>query len=570
MANTKISELPLFTGNTAGAYLVMNNSGQTTTFKVTRENIIGASGTSGTSGSSGAAGSSGTSGDSLFALTGSVWNTTNNVGITGSLTLRNTISNDITALNGGGITFQNSTGTIISSLQEDSLYFGSGSDFGTIAFSRNTLTTLANRVDISGSVAVSGSITSTSDSTFNSVVVGKAAGSTSVTNTRVGNNSLLFTGVGATGTANTAIGRSNLTNNSVGSSNTAIGASNLANNISGSFNTAIGASNLGNLRTGNENTSIGFSNLGLMATGSSTMAIGTSTLANYRGDGFNNMGIGPRFTLNRLESGAENIAIGSYAMQNVLTGSNNTIIGGGAFANMTGSNNIGLGYYAGTNLTGTVNNTLVIDSLLRTNYQNEGLIYGVMNGTVANQTLRLNAATTISNNTQITGSLNVSGSVNIEGPLRITGSNTFTDIILQNKTGNTLTQNYLSGPNNELNLQSGDAGASYLRMVNISGSIAKRILFSQTKNDFTIDDGTSVFFRKNNNITGSVPQFTNSLEITGSLNVTGSVYVTGSANITSVMTLAEQSTLPTGSVGSLAVSGSNLFYHNGSSWSQIN
>ena len=62
MANTKISELPLYTGNTTGAYLVMNNSGQTTTYKVTRENIIGASGTSGTSGSSGSNGSSGSSG----------------------------------------------------------------------------------------------------------------------------------------------------------------------------------------------------------------------------------------------------------------------------------------------------------------------------------------------------------------------------------------------------------------------------------------------------------------------------------------------------------------------------
>ena len=45
----------------------------------------GTNGTSGTSGAAGSSGSSGTSGDSLFALTGSVWNTTNNVGITGSL-----------------------------------------------------------------------------------------------------------------------------------------------------------------------------------------------------------------------------------------------------------------------------------------------------------------------------------------------------------------------------------------------------------------------------------------------------------------------------------------------------
>ena len=37
-----------------------------------------------------------------------------------------------------------------------------------------------------------------------------------------------------------------------------------------------------------------------------------------------------------------------------------------------------------------------------------------------------------------------------------------------------------------------------------------------------------------------------------------------------VLEIAQQDPLPTGSVGQLSVSGSNLYYHNGSSWSQIN
>jgi hypothetical protein len=45
----------------------------------------GTSGVDGVSGTSGTSGTSGSSGDSLFALTGSHWNTTNNVQITGSL-----------------------------------------------------------------------------------------------------------------------------------------------------------------------------------------------------------------------------------------------------------------------------------------------------------------------------------------------------------------------------------------------------------------------------------------------------------------------------------------------------
>ena len=40
MANTKISQLPTFTGDTTGAYLVMDNSGLTETFKVLKETLF--------------------------------------------------------------------------------------------------------------------------------------------------------------------------------------------------------------------------------------------------------------------------------------------------------------------------------------------------------------------------------------------------------------------------------------------------------------------------------------------------------------------------------------------------
>ena len=41
MANTQINQLPLYTGDTNGVYLVMNNSGETTTYKVTKETLVG-------------------------------------------------------------------------------------------------------------------------------------------------------------------------------------------------------------------------------------------------------------------------------------------------------------------------------------------------------------------------------------------------------------------------------------------------------------------------------------------------------------------------------------------------
>jgi hypothetical protein len=64
MANIILSNLPTYTGNTDGVYVVMNDSGNTTTYKVTKENLSGTSGSSGSSGTSGSSGSSGTSGSS--------------------------------------------------------------------------------------------------------------------------------------------------------------------------------------------------------------------------------------------------------------------------------------------------------------------------------------------------------------------------------------------------------------------------------------------------------------------------------------------------------------------------
>ena len=43
MANTKISALPLYTGNTNGTYLVMDSSGLTETYKVTKETFLAGS-----------------------------------------------------------------------------------------------------------------------------------------------------------------------------------------------------------------------------------------------------------------------------------------------------------------------------------------------------------------------------------------------------------------------------------------------------------------------------------------------------------------------------------------------
>ena len=55
----------------------------------------------------------------------------------------------------------------------------------------------------------------------------------------------------------------------------------------------------------------------------------------------------------------------------------------------------------------------------------------------------------------------------------------------------------------------------------------------------------------------------------GTFNSTGSLQtlrINGTTTLSVAMRLEKQSTLPTGTTGSLAVSGSGLYFHNGTSW----
>ena len=50
--------------------------------------------------------------------------------------------------------------------------------------------------------------------------------------------------------------------------------------------------------------------------------------------------------------------------------------------------------------------------------------------------------------------------------------------------------------------------------------------------------------------------------------VTNNLFASSSVNITQTLNLAPQDPLPAGTVGDLAVSGSNLFFYNGA-WTQV-
>jgi hypothetical protein len=121
----------------------------------------GSSGSNGSSGTSGNSGSSGTSGDSLFALTGSVWNTTKNIGITGSL---NISGNLVGAGTSASLTYNDFNITANNS------FAGIVNNGGDMKIDGVTVTipasTTINSLTIPGSLTVTGSIKTVANSYF--------------------------------------------------------------------------------------------------------------------------------------------------------------------------------------------------------------------------------------------------------------------------------------------------------------------------------------------------------------------------------------------------------------------
>lgn len=237
------------------------------------------------------------------------------------------------------------------------------------------------------------SFTSTLDSTFNTLTVGKGGSSVS-TNTAVGYNSLFANTTGTnntalgygslqsntTGTANTALGSNSLLFNTTGQENTAIGNYSLRvnttgngstavgnyslrSNTTGYYNTAIGWQSLQANTTGQENTALGYNSLSSNTSGYDNVAIGIGSLSN-NGTAFQNTAIGS-YTLVANSSGSNNVAVGFNSLYNNTTGTTNTSLGAySAEHNTVGTNNLYLGYAAGRHLAdGTTTNTGSINSI---------------------------------------------------------------------------------------------------------------------------------------------------------------------------------------------------------------
>jgi uncharacterized delta-60 repeat protein len=133
-----------------------------------------------------------------------------------------------------------------------------------------------------------------------------------------------------------------------GSSNTVVGAGALQDNVTGNSNTAMGSSALGNNSVGNSNTAFGSSTLAFSTSGSNNTAIGEGAMY-FNGTGGFNTAVGRR-SLYQNRIGGSNTSIGYQSLFNSASGSGNTAIGyqAGRYASGSSGLNVYIGYEAGS------------------------------------------------------------------------------------------------------------------------------------------------------------------------------------------------------------------------------
>jgi len=363
---------------------------------------------------SGTSGTSGTSGDSLFALTGSFWNTTNNVGITGSLNISGS---------------QLITGSLSTSqdILVNGLTVGKGGG--------NVITNVAI-----GAGALGSNTTATSNIAIGSGSLGLFSIAGQGLNTAIGTNILPLLGSGSFASINSI------------AQNTMIGGNSGQGMVSGSRNTVIGAFAMQSANNVERNTGLGrgvFSALGASANNS----IGSGSRYNSA------FGHNAMF---QFISGSNNVVIngGSNAGDGFFLGSKNNYIGPDALLPTTGSANTIIGYgltlaqMGGNNASGSV---VISDG----------------NGNIAFNKYGSTGSFNIPSNTTITGSLIISGSVYITGSVQgnvnalSISSNTAS---LNLNDGNFFTLQLVSGSNTRIEPSNIKVGQTINILLNTTGS----------------------------------------------------------------------------------------------------
>jgi hypothetical protein len=350
---------------------------------------------------------------------------------------------------------------------------------------------------ITGSLSVSGSVTSSNDIRVNDITVGRGGGNQS-NNTAIGNDALRLN---TSQTFNTAIGASALISSSGGSGgNTAVGATSMRYTTVGSDNSAFGNASLFNNVNGNFNSAFGQSALAGNTNGSDNVAIGW-----YAGDV-----LGDGVTENTTPDFS--VYIGSSTMASQSNGQNEIVIGYNAIGN--GSNSVTLG------------NTSITRTILRGAVSASGGITGSLLGTATSASFTTSAANattaSIADN-----AVTASRALNANTASFATSAANATTASFATSAANATTASFATNTANA-------TSASYATFANTASS-ANDFLVRGTLTATTIV--AQVITSSTDFVTGSTRfgsllanthQFTGSVSITGSLTVSTGNGITGS------------------------------------------
>jgi trimeric autotransporter adhesin len=237
--------------------------------------------------------------------------------------------------------------------------------------------------------------------------IGSAALSSNTTggnNTAIGSSALgLNNGIG-----NTAVGSLALFLNRTGSGNASFGEQALAGNTTGSFNTALGKESLYNDSTGYSNVAVGIRALYSAEAGSNMVAVGDSALYKQNNGSAQNTAIGSKGLFN-LVSGIQNMAAGFQAGFST-NNSFGTYLGFQAGRNTNGVSNTYIGWGAGTDAS-VVTIATGGDNVCIGVRSGQGITNGSQNITIGNSintgSLALNNTVTIGHNISNTQSNSV-------------------------------------------------------------------------------------------------------------------------------------------------------------------
>ena len=254
-----------------------------------------------------------------------------------------TVSNEITLGDGTDKSFR----------IPGSQFYINGGSVGTVGSNVGIGTsTPTEQLDVNGNAVISG--------TINTLQVNNGNGDDAFS-TAVGLDALVNVNSGTL--RNTAVGRDALEDNTSGERNTAVGQGAMANATTGSYNTAIGQGVMGTgIVTSNFNTGIGISALNKLTSGPFNTAIGSQSPLGNTTTGQSNTAIGP-YTLIKNEEGSYNVAIGRSALAGSSLGdyTGNTVIGTNALDGLNpGQNNhTVIGYRAGRDLDSGTENIII-------------------------------------------------------------------------------------------------------------------------------------------------------------------------------------------------------------------